>query len=278
MMNKLKLFLNDQYVNYDDDLEKSKTRMSQDLRRMSIFRDLYGFVTPFALRKICDHYKRICGQSTAIEPCTSIFTRTMRLSCAHKIQERLYNRADDGALKLQDIHRHWLYTKSPRAATARAKEQENNTMGGHQGDDEGDDEHIEMQGTPSSPQILQIQEPAIVRVKDRSPGSQNRLWAGVTSPQPTASQRRRQQTFEDFTQRQPFGFELTPKLPSSQVPDSQSQSQRGGPQRGGRGDRQRGGRGDRQRGGRGGRQRGERGGAESQIGDVPASYMGSFQM
>ncbi len=270
VVDKLKLFLNGQYVNYDGDLEESKTRMPQDLRRMSIFRDLYGFVTPFALRKICDHYKRICGQPTAIEPCTGIFTRTMGLPCAHKIQERLYNRADGGVLKLQDIHRHWLYTKPPRAATARAEEQEDNTMGGHQGGGEGDDEHIEMQGTPSPPQILQIQEPAIVRAKGRPPGSQNRLWAGVAPSQPTASQRRRQQAFEDSTQRQPSGFELTPELPSSQVPDSQSQSQRGGPQRGGRGGRQ--------RGGRGGRQRGGRGGAEGQIGDVPASYMGSFQM
>jgi len=155
-------------------------------------------------------------------------------------------------LKLQDIHRHWLFTKPPRAATARAEEQDNHTMV-----DEGDGEDIEMQGTPAQPQILQIQEPAIVRAKGRPPGSQNRLWAGAAPPQPTVSQRRRQQAFEDSTRRQPSGFELTPELPSSQVPDSQSQSQRGGPQRGGRGGRQ--------RGGRGGRQRGGRGGAEGQL-------------
>jgi hypothetical protein len=95
-----------QYVNYDDDLKESKTRMPQNLRRMSIFRNLYDFVTLFALRKIRDHYNRVCEQPIAIEDCTSIFTRTMGLPCAHKIQERLYNRVDDGVLKLKDIHRH----------------------------------------------------------------------------------------------------------------------------------------------------------------------------
>jgi ribosome-associated protein YbcJ (S4-like RNA binding protein) len=49
MMNKLKFFLNDQYVNYNDDLEKSKTCMFQDLHQISIFHDLYDFVTSFAL-------------------------------------------------------------------------------------------------------------------------------------------------------------------------------------------------------------------------------------
>ena len=95
-------------------------------------------------------------------------------------------------LKLEDIHHHWPYTKPPRAAAARAKEQEDHTMSGHQSGGEGDGEDIEMQGTPSPPrQILQIQKPAIVKAKDRPPGSQNRLWARAASPRPIASQRRR---------------------------------------------------------------------------------------
>ena len=263
MKDKLELFLHGQYANYDGNLEKSKTRMPQDLRRMSIFRDLYGFVAPFALRKIRDHYKRICGQPTAIEPCTGIFTRTMGLPCAHRIQERLYDRAGDGVLKLEDIHRHWLYTKPPRATTTRAEEQENHTMGDHQGD-----EDIEVQGTPSPDmpppprQILQIQEPAIVKAKGRPRGSHNQLWARAAPPRPTASQRRRRQAFESSTQREPSNFELTPSLPSSQVPDSQPQRQRGG----------------RQQGGRGGRGGARGGAAEGQNAGVPAFYMGSFQM
>ncbi len=262
-----------QYANYDGDLEESKTRMPQDLRRMPIFRDLYGFVTPFALRKIRDHYNRVCGQPIAIEDCTGIFTRTMGLPCAHKIQERLYNRVGGGVLKLEDIHRHWLYTKSPRATTRQTEEQEDHTMAGDEGGDAADDEDIEVQGTSSSDmppplprQVLQIQEPAIVKAKGRSRGAQNRLWAGEASPRSTASQRRRQQTFENSIQREPFGFELTPELPSSQVPDSQPQS-----------------RGGRQRGEGEGRQRGGQGGAPGraaggQNAGVSVFYMGSFQM
>jgi len=79
----------------------------------------------------------------------SAFAFTSRLSCAHKIQKRLYDKVDDEVLKLKNIHRHWLYIKSPRAAAARTKKQENHTMSDHQGDDESDGENIEMQGTSS---------------------------------------------------------------------------------------------------------------------------------
>jgi hypothetical protein len=119
-------------------------------------------------------------------------------------------------------------------------------MGGDEGGDVADHEDIEVQGTstpdmppppppPPPRQILQIQEPAIVKAKGRPRGASNRLWAGGAPPQSTASQRRRQQTVENSIQREPSGFELTPELPSSQVadsqlqvPDSQPQSQRGG--------------------------------------------------
>ena len=162
----------------------------------------------------------------------------MGLLCAHRIQERLYDRAGGGVLKLEDIHRYWLYTKPPRAMTARAEEQEDYTMGGHQGD-----EDIEVPGTPSPDmpppprQVLLIREPAIVKAKGRPRGSHNRLRAGAAPPRPTASQRRHRQAFESSTQREPSGFELTPSLPSSQVLDSQPQRQRGGRQQGGRGGR-----------------------------------------
>jgi hypothetical protein len=178
---------------------------------------------------------------------------------------------DGGVLKLTDLHRHWLYAKPPRVAARRAEEQEDHTMNGDEDDADAD---IEVRGTPPADmpppprrQILQIQEPAIVKAKGRPRGAPNRLWAGAAPPRPTASQRRRQQAFEASTQREPSGFELTPELPSSQVPDSQPQSQRGGLQPGGRGGRQRGGRG----GGRGGV-------AEGRNAGVPAFYMGSFRM
>ncbi len=195
----------------------------------------------------------------------------MGLPGAHKIQEGLYNRADGGILKLTDIHRHWLYVKPPQTAVRRAEEQkqEDYTIDG----DEGDDADIEVRGTPppdvppSPPlQVLQIQEPAVVKAKGRPRGASDRLWAGAAPPRPTASQQRRQQTFENSIQRTPSAFELTSDLPSSQVPDSQPPP----PSQG-------------QRGGRGGRQRGARGRAAGratggQTGGVPASYMGASQM
>jgi len=251
VVDKLELFLNGQYANYDNAFEESKARMPQELRGISIFRDLYGFITPFALRKIRDHYKRICAQPTAIVVCTNTFTKTMGLPCAHKIQERLYE--SGGVLKLEDIHTHWMYTKPQRATRQAEEEEADHTMGGN--------DDVEVGGTPSSPprNVLLIQEPAVVKAKGRPRGAQNRLWAGAAPSRSTASQRRRQQAFENFTQREPSSFELTPELPSSQVPNSQSQSQRGGRRRGRRG--------------------GARGGAaEGQTGDVPASYTGSFQM
>ncbi len=76
--------------------------------------------------------------------------------------------------------------------------------------------------------------------------------------------RRRQIAFANSTQRTPSTFELTPDLPSSQVPDSQPPTQS-------------------QRGVRGGRRRDRREDAretatERHISGVPITYMGSFQM
>jgi len=165
-------------------------------------------------------------------------------------------------LKLEDIHPHWRFTKPPQTRQATARQED------HAKDDE---DVTEVQGTPpgtpSSPpedrtlpdDILRVQEPAIVKPKGRSRGSLNKAWAA-----PSQSRRRRQIAFANSTQRTPSAFELTPDLPSSQVPDSQPRTQS-------------------QRGGRGGRRRGERGDArgttaEGQISGVPTSYMGSFQM
>ena len=112
--------------------------------------------------------------------------------------------------------------------------------------------------------ILCIQEPAIVKPKGRPPEALNRAWIGA-SQRPNASQHQ-QQAFEDSTQREPSDFEYA----QTQIPDSQPPPP---PQR------QQGGRGGRQRGGQGAGQATTRWGATgSQIGGVPASYIGTFQM
>jgi hypothetical protein len=279
---KLDKFLTGQYHNYEQKFEEAKARLPQMLRGVSIFRDLTAFVTPFALKLVNAQFQCLKCEPTVIVSCTGTFTKTMGLPCAHKIQERWYDRAGGNILKLEDIHPHWRFTKPAQTRSATAG-QEDHAMGG--------DDDADVPGTPPPPpedappeddgshedetlpdDILRVQEPAVVKRKGRPRGSLNKAWAA-----PSQSQRRRQQALDRSTQRDPSAFEYAPDLPSSQVPDSQPSTQRGG-----RGGRQRGGRGS-QRDVRGGGQRGGRGGAgastiEGQIADVPASYMGSFQM
>ncbi len=114
IIDKLNLLLLDQRHNYVQKLEEAKTRLSFELR-LSIFRDLTAFVTSHALRQVYQQYKRLTVEPTMIVTCTSTFTRTTRLICAHGIQNRMYDRASDGTLKLKDIHPHWRYVKPLRA-------------------------------------------------------------------------------------------------------------------------------------------------------------------
>jgi hypothetical protein len=264
---KLDKFLTGQYHNYEQKFEEAKARLPLELRGVSMFRDLTAWVTPFALKAVNAQFKRLKCEPIAIVPCTGTFTKTMGLPCAHKIQERWYDRAGGNVLKLEDIHPHWRFTKPPQTRQT-TMGQEDNTA------DDNNDEITKVRGTPpenSSPSpadmqlpddILRVQEPAIVKSKGRPRGSLNKAWAA-----PSQSQRRRQIALENSTQRTPSAFELAPDLPSSQVPDSQPSTQRGG----GRGGRQRGGRGS-QRGGRGGTV------MQGQISGVSTSYKGSFQM
>ena len=221
-MDKLKLFLKSVWSNYDVKLEENKARLPNRLRGIFIFRDVTAFVTPFAMLQVFEQYKRLCCEPTAIPACTGSFSKTVRLPCAHKIQERWYDRANGGVLKLEDFHPHWQYIKRPQA--------------------QEDTEDIEVPGTPPPTSviedILRVQEPAVVRAKGRPPGALNRARAGPGSiPPPSASQQRRQQAFERSTRREPSGFELVSELPSRAIQDSQPSARgpRGGLQRGGRG-------------------------------------------
>jgi hypothetical protein len=214
--------------NYEQKFEEAKARLPQELRGVSIFRDLTAFVTPFALKLVNAQFQRLKCEPTAIVSCTGTFTKTMGLPCAHKIQERWYDRAGGNILKLEDIHPHWRFTKPPQTRRATAG-QEDHAMGGDDNagvpgiqppppDDNGSHEDETL---PDD--ILRVQEPAVVKPKDRPRGLLNKAWAA-----PSQSQRRRQQTLDRSTQRDPSAFKYAPDLPSSQVPDSQPSTQRGG--------------------------------------------------
>lgn len=259
VLGKLERLLIDQHHNYNGKIEEAKARLPKKLRNRPFMRDLTAYVSPKALNLVVDQYLRVSAQPTAIVACTGTFTATMGLPCAHRIQECLYDQASGRILKLEDIHPHWRFVKPPRPATGAAEGQEEvNTHG-------GDDEATKVERTPSSPKdILRIQEPAVVKAKGRPLGALNKAWTG-TSQRSTTSQRR-QQAFEDSTQREPSGFEYA----QTQIPDSQPpqpiQSRRGGL-------------GSRQRGGRGAGGATARGGASnSQIRGIPSFYMGTFQM
>ncbi len=105
VIDKLDLLLLDQRHNYVQKLEKTKTRLPFELR-LPIFRDLTAFVTSHALRQMYQQHKRLTVEIMMIVTCMSTFTRTTRLICVHGIQNRMYDRASDGILKLKDIHSH----------------------------------------------------------------------------------------------------------------------------------------------------------------------------
>jgi len=148
-------------------------------------------VTSFALKAINAQFKRLKCEPIVIVPCIDIFTKTMGLSCAHKIQKRWYDRASGNVLKLEDIHSHWRFTKPPQTRQATTR-QEDNIAG------DNNDEVTKVRGTSSetsssSPKdrqlfddILRVQELVIVKSKDRSRDSLNKAWAASSQ-----SQRRR---------------------------------------------------------------------------------------
>ena len=86
--------------NYVQQREKTKTRLSHDLR-LSIFRNLTRKVISFALRKIYSQWKRLTTQSIIIEQCTNSFITTIRLSCAYRIQHRIYDLTNERVVLLK---------------------------------------------------------------------------------------------------------------------------------------------------------------------------------
>ena len=116
IMNKLNLLFIDRRHDYVQTREKTKTRLFHDLR-FQLFRNLIFRVTSFALRKTYQQWQRLTQQSIAIESCTNIFITIMRLSCAHRIQNRMYDRANEEMLLLKNIHSHWKFTKSTTTTT-----------------------------------------------------------------------------------------------------------------------------------------------------------------
>ena len=94
--------------NYQILIDEIKQRTSHNFKK-SLYRDLIVFVTSFVLKKIDDHYKRLLNaqnKNITLFSCTNVFKRTMKLLCAHVIEERLIDATNDEVLKLIDVHSH----------------------------------------------------------------------------------------------------------------------------------------------------------------------------
>ena len=231
----IELLLTNQRHDYLNAFEIAKTRLSLKLR-VPILRELTPYVTPFALRLVLQQYKKIVSLQECLSACINVFTTTTDLSCSHKIQSRMYDGAQGGVLKLEDIHPHWRFVKPTASASVVQVEETPSSV-------DSDDQSFAVES------LLRVQAPAVIRSKGRPSGSQNR----------------RQQTAEQSSDRIPSQFERVEadmtiqhtqeqeeeqeKVISDTAPAVQSQDQPRGGRRGRRGPR--GPRGQRGRGGRG---------------------------
>jgi hypothetical protein len=106
---KISLLLTNQHVEYDGAVGKDQMK-TPHFARNALYSQLLGRVSNFALGKIDDQRFRLI-KPEPLALCTSRFTTSMGLPCAHQIQELL---KEDRALTLADIHPHWYFHAAPR--------------------------------------------------------------------------------------------------------------------------------------------------------------------
>ncbi len=102
MINNVNFLLINQHHDYLLSLKEQKIRYSLNLRK-KIFQQLVFHISHYALRKISVQYDLLTEKSIAIESCTNVFIITMRLSCSHKIQEKMY---EEKTILMKDVHLH----------------------------------------------------------------------------------------------------------------------------------------------------------------------------
>ena len=85
-MNAIDVLLMKKSSEYLITLEESKIRVVKDIRKVELFRDLIVKILVFILRQILSQY--VLLEKYEIKPYIRVFTTTMRLPCAHKIEKR----------------------------------------------------------------------------------------------------------------------------------------------------------------------------------------------
>jgi len=122
VVDNIELMLVNQLKKHRKDLAQAK-RSTPFAFSHTVFSNLVGRVTPYAIWKIHSQFQRL-QEATAEEPlppCTEVFTKTLGLPCSHKIKARM--EAVDGGLgrlQMEDIDSHWWFKKPDygRQATA----------------------------------------------------------------------------------------------------------------------------------------------------------------
>ena len=156
-------------------------RLPQELR-LPIFRDLISFITPFALRKIFQEYKKLTTNPTVLPRCSQSYSIKSGLPCKHTIQERIFK--PPGVIKLEDVHPHWRFIK-PTITLMNPPEPDDpdNAVSGNANAVSND----------AIDPLLLVQNPPICKSKGRPVGALNRP---------------RREAPDTSTQREPSGFEL----------------------------------------------------------------------
>ncbi len=69
-------------------------------------------MTSYVLYKIIKQYDLIKIIKKSLSRCINVFIKIMSLSCAYKIQKRIYDIAENEILRIKNIHSHWRFISS----------------------------------------------------------------------------------------------------------------------------------------------------------------------
>ena len=105
IVNDFILMLMNEYQNHLIKINEARIRLFMNFRK-SIFQHIIAHVISVVLRKIMSQYELLIDQSTVFLFCIESFSTSMKLSCSHKIQKRLF---DENDILLNDVHFHWKW-------------------------------------------------------------------------------------------------------------------------------------------------------------------------
>jgi hypothetical protein len=102
VIDSINLLLINQTQNHLLALNDVKLRYSAHLRKL-IFQQLFAFVTSTVINLMLPQYQLLSDRPIALFSCIDVFIRIMKLSCSHKMQERLYQ---NESLLIEYVHPH----------------------------------------------------------------------------------------------------------------------------------------------------------------------------